>query len=165
MENTANDPRCADDIAGEIWMQYPLRLWALAERNARSDSSSIILTIFKQIFTDMHTPTSQFCHRREDVVSRMRLGSGHVTSPSNKVSWNAARHRLEVDRAKLPSRQILTYSLRDERHSGLGWGRGGGGRQQIFTAVDDTSHSAEPGQSGMLLYYPRPGPRLLSRIV
>ena len=69
----------------------------------------------------MHTPTSQFCHRREDVVSRMRLGSGHVTSPSNKVSWNAARHRLEVDRAKLPSRQILTYSLRDERHSGLGW--------------------------------------------
>ena len=123
MENTANDPRCADDIAGEIWMQYPLRLWALAERNARSDSSSIILTIFKQIFTNMHTPTSQFCHRREDVVSRMRLGSGHVTSPSNKVSWNAARHRLEVDRAKLPSRQILTYSLRDERHSGLGWVR------------------------------------------
>ena len=122
MENTANDPRCADDIAGEIWMQYPLRLWALAERNARSDSSSIILTIFKQIFTNMHTPTSQSCHRREDVVSRMRLGSGHVTSPSNKVSWNAARHRLEVDRAKLPSRQILTYSLRDERHSGLGWG-------------------------------------------
>ena len=50
----------------------------------------------------------------------MRLGSGHLTSPSNKVSWNAARHRLELDRAKLPSRQILTYSLRDERHSGLG---------------------------------------------
>ena len=54
METTANDPGCADDIAGEIWMQYPLRLWALAERNARSGSSSIILTIFKQIFTNMH---------------------------------------------------------------------------------------------------------------
>ena len=97
----------------------------------------------------------------------MRLGSGHLTSPSNKVSWNAARHRLELDRAKLPSRQILTYSLRDERHSGLGWGgvRSKGGRQQIFTTDDDTSQSAEPRQSVMLLYYPCPGSRLLSRIL
>ena len=93
----------------------------------------------------------------------MRLGSGHLTSPSNKVSWNAARHRLELDRAKLPSRQILTYSLRDERHSGLEWG--GCGRQQIFTTDDDTSQSAEPGQSRVLLYYPCPGSRLLSRIL
>ena len=67
MENTANDPGCADDITGEIWMQYPLRLWALAERNARSGSSSIILTIFKQIFTNMHQhnlsifPTEEGC--------------------------------------------------------------------------------------------------------
>ena len=67
----------------------------------------------------------------------------------------------------LPSRQILTYSLRDERHSGLGWGGGGskGGRQQIFTTDNDTSQSAEPRQSVMLLYYPCPGSRLLSRIL
>ena len=76
----------------------------------------------------------------------MRLGSGHLTSPSNKVSWNAARHRLELDRAKLPSRQILTYSLRDERHSGLGWagaGEGVGGNK--FSLQMMTPHS-QPSQ-------------------